>query len=359
MSPIKVVGEEELGKLINILAEEGYGLIGPVLQDGVILYKETGKDYRFPKGLREVQGKGYYRVFRNGKGYFNYVHGFNSPKHFVYPPEEDLLKVEPNLNQEKSVKAERYALLGVRSCDVHALSVLDDVFINKNSHPDVLYGKRREGIFIVGVNCVYTGDTCFCGTMGTGPFIERGYDISVTEIGDKFIVRAGSDKGREVAEKLRGKEADEELLKRERDLIRKAKENTTVEIDITNLYKILMERLESREWDDIERRCLACGSCTMVCPTCFCYEIRDEISLDGTLSTRVRKWDVCFREGFSAIHGVPVRSTIKSRYRQWLMHKFSYWMYQFGTYGCVGCGRCITWCPVGIDIREEVKKLIS
>ena len=359
MSLVKLTGEEELIRLIKLLSDRGYRLIGPVLQDDVILYKEVGKDYRFPKGLREVQGKGYYRVFTNGKGYFNYVHGFYSPKHFLHPPVETLLKVEPSLKQNTVIESEPLALIGIRACDIKALSILDDVFVNKNRHPDEHYKRKRESIFIVGVNCVYTGDTCFCGTMGTGPFIEEGYDISITEIEEGFLIRAGSERGKEIVEQLMGEEAGEKHLKKEKDLIEKAREKTKLDLDTNDLHKKLLSKLESPLWDDIEKRCLACGSCTMVCPTCFCYEVRDEITLDGTSSTRIRSWDVCFREGFSAIHGIPIRSTIKARYRQWLMHKFSYWVYQFGTYGCVGCGRCITWCPVGIDIREEVRKLAS
>ncbi len=116
------------------------------------------------------------------------------------------------------------------------------------------------------------------------------------------------------------------------------------------------ENLDHPIWDDIAARCLACTNCTLVCPTCFCSTVEDATDLLGT-ATRTRRWDSCFSSDFSNLHGHPVRSSTRSKYRQWMTHKLSYWYDQFGMSGCVGCGRCITWCPVAIDITAEMAQL--
>jgi ferredoxin len=195
--------------------------------------------------------------------------------------------------------------------------------------------------------------------LGTGPFLRGGYDLAVTELGDELLLRAGTPEGRDLLELLKGRKPTQEDLRREEDLKRRAEASVRRRVEVEGLPERLLRKLESPVWEEIASRCLGCGSCTLVCPTCFCYEVLDDVSFDGSLSLRFRRWDVCFREGFSAVHGTPLRKSLASRYRQWLLHKFSYWSFQFGTLGCVGCGRCITWCPVGIDITEEVKRVLS
>jgi ferredoxin len=129
------------------------------------------------------------------------------------------------------------------------------------------------------------------------------------------------------------------------------------EVDTSRLAADLRTVLEDPEWDEVARRCLACGNCTMVCPTCFCHTLEDHTDLSGEHLERRRRWDTCFTSEFSYIHGGSIRPSVRARYRQWLLHKFSNWVEQFGSYGCVGCGRCITWCPVGIDVTEELSRL--
>ena len=120
---------------------------------------------------------------------------------------------------------------------------------------------------------------------------------------------------------------------------------------------LLMRNLEHPRWAEVAGRCLTCANCTMVCPTCFCTSVEETSDLTGQESGRTRRWDSCFTMDFSYIHGGSVRSSASSRYRQWMTHKLATWVGQFGTSGCVGCGRCITWCPVGIDITEEVRAI--
>jgi len=237
---------------------------------------------------------------------------------------------------------------------VKAVRILGEVFL-KNTTPDLHYRKLTEDMFLIGVNCTDPAGVCFCGDMESGPYIREGADLTITELESSFLIRALTPAGRAVLEGISSREPLPAELEEERRLLLEASEKVRGHLRTEELPQKLLLNLKSDYWQDVAKRCLACGSCTMVCPTCFCYDVVEELSADGSSCTRVRRWDVCFREGFSAIHGVPLRASVAARYRQWLMHKFSYWTCQFGTFGCVGCGRCIVWCPVGIDIREEVR----
>ena len=128
-------------------------------------------------------------------------------------------------------------------------------------------------------------------------------------------------------------------------------------LDTGNIQGLLYENAEHPRWEQVAQRCLTCGNCTMVCPTCFCTTVEDTTNLAGDQAARTRRWDSCFSLDFSYIHGGPVRSSTRARYRHWITHKFAAWIDQFGSSGCVGCGRCITWCPVGIDVTEEIRSL--
>ena len=352
----KTVPKPEIGKLVDLLIEEGYTVVAPVLKEGVILFEEVDSFSQVARGVEEDQEKGHYRA-KNSEGWFGYVHGPNSLKHFLHPPKTEILKLRPDLSQEVPLERKRYAFFGIRGCDLGCLRILDKVFLGEFRDPH--YAGLREGIFTVALNCTKPSRTCFCASMGTGPFVREGADLIVTELKEGFLLRGKTRKGEELLEKLGGREPKPEEYEEERKIEKRALSAMTRRVDTQDLPSRLLGRLESEVWEEVAKRCLACGSCTMVCPTCFCYEVVDDITLDGSGSVRLRRWDVCFREEFSAIHGVPLRKSIASRYRQWLLHKFSYWVGQFGEFGCVGCGRCITWCLVGIDVTEEVERLLS
>lgn len=350
----KLIPKEEIFKLLELLFEEGYDVVAPVLRDGVICLEEISSPEEIARWVQEEQKKGSYRVIE-GELFFGYVHGYDSVKRFLHPPRMSLMRITPDLRQEFLLKKKRYAFIALRGCDLKAVEILDDVFLGGLKDP--YYASLREEAFIVALNCPKPSSTCFCTSMGTGPEVRGGYDVLLSEIGRGFLIRAGSERGEEIVSRLEGREAGEEELREERKVIERAESIIRRRVRTEGLPEKLLERIGSPLWDEIGKRCLACGSCAMVCPTCFCYEVLDEVSLDGAESLRERRWDVCFRESFSAIHGVPLRGSISSRYRQWLMHKFSYWVGQFGKFGCVGCGRCVTWCPVGIDITEEVRRI--
>jgi ferredoxin len=245
----------------------------------------------------------------------------------------------------------------VRSCELNALGIQDKIFAT-TAYADPYYKTIREDCLIIAVNCVRAGGTCFCSSMKTGPQCDSGYDIVITEVNGRsihhFVVEAGTDKGKELLAQCITRPAEEKECERAKQLIAEAAKQMGRALDTANLKELLYRNFENSRWDEISTKCLTCGNCTMVCPTCFCSIVEELTDLAGENADRWRKWDTCFRIDFAYIHGGSIRSTPRSRYRQWMTHKFASWIDQFGAFGCVGCGRCITWCPVGIDITAEI-----
>jgi Fe-S-cluster-containing hydrogenase component 2 len=253
-----------------------------------------------------------------------------------------------------------YAFLGVRACELAAIKVHDRVLL-QDKYVDPTYNGRRTGAFIVAVQCSQAASTCFCASMNTGPAVENGFDLVLTELdaagNHRFLAKAGSDRGAEVLAELATARASEEDLGQAETAVQTTARQQLRSIDNTCIKELLYQNFEHPRWDEVAQRCLTCANCTMVCPTCFCTSVEDVTDITGEHAERWRRWDSCFTLNFSYIHGGNVRSSTKARYRQWMTHKLASWIDQFGTSGCVGCGRCITWCPVGIDITEETRAI--
>ena len=240
------------------------------------------------------------------------------------------------------------------------MGILGNVLLG-GSHPDPADRDRVEGVFVIAVQCAVAGGTCFGVSMGTGPVAEQGFDLALTEVIDDsqhyFHVEVGSERGEEVL----GDVPHEAAGGAERDAAAAVHARTASqmgrEMDVTDIKSLLYRNFDHDRWDEVADRCLTCGNCTMVCPTCFCTTVEDVTDLQGEHVERQQRWDSCFTVDYSHIHGGAVRGTPRSRYRQWMTHKLATWFDQFGSSGCVGCGRCITWCPVGIDITEEVRAI--
>ncbi len=356
-----VLQHEDLRTLLAALRDLGYALVGPRVREGAIVYAEITGVEDLPEGWTEVQQAGTYRLERRpDQALFGYAVGPHSWKQFFFVPRLRLWSGRRE-GQGFSVESEatfspRLALIGARSCDLHAIAVQDHVFLG-GAHRDADYAARREGVFVVAVNCGHAGGTCFCVSMGTGPRATAGFDLALTELLDpphRFVVEVGSESGAAVLARLDVPAATEADQRAADAVVERTARSMGRTLDTHEIKELLYRNYEHPRWDDVAARCLTCTNCTLVCPTCFCATVEDTTDLTGDRVERLRTWDSCFTLDHSYIHGGSVRTSPRSRYRQWLTHKLATWLDQFGTSGCVGCGRCMTWCPVGIDITEEV-----
>jgi len=349
----------QLDKLFQALAADGYIVVGPTVRDGAIVYDEIASIDDLPKGRTDEQEAGRYRLKRRNDGkLFGYVVGPHSWKKYFFPPKLRLFAASRQAgNGQFTLDAAepnppKYALIGVRPCELAAINVQDKVF-NDHCH-DPYYRMVREGAFVIAVNCPEPGGTCFCASMGTGPGASSGFDLCLTELNDSaIIVQVGTDAGQHYLENLELADASATEIQLMDIMMRNARDHMGRTLKTEGLASLLAANLEHPHWRDIADRCMACANCTLACPTCFCSSVEDKTDLTGEHAERWRLWGSCFTLEFSYIGGQNVRTTISSRYRQWMTHKLSTWHEQFGTSGCVGCGRCITWCPVGIDITAE------
>jgi ferredoxin len=357
-----VLERSRFDDLLDALGRRGFKTVGPTVRDGAIIYDEIASSKDLPIGLTDEQDGARYRLKqRDDEALFGYALGPQSWKRFLHPSTLTVWRARrdgPDMRFETDTNSgqPRYAFLGVRSCELHAIAHLDDALMNIE-HADAGYVERRKNVFTVALNCGQAGGTCFCVSMDTGPRAERGYDIALTELIDgdrhRFLVEAGSDAGEQLVEELELDPAGADDVGAAMQASENAASQMGRELDTDGIKELLQENSDHPRWDEVADRCLTCGNCTMVCPTCFCTTFEDTTDLVGEVAERTRSWDSCFTMDFSYVHGGSVRSSAKSRYRQWMTHKLSTWIDQFGTSGCVGCGRCITWCPVAIDITEE------
>ena len=352
----------QLQKIIDLLHEQGYTVIGPQRQDNAIIYDEITSTDALPAGWTDVQEGGTYQLQRrDDDAWFGYAVGPHSWKQFLFPAKKKLFTIERETFRAQAEPADktRYAFLGVRSCELHAIAIQDKVF-RDGPYADPAYSRLRNNAFFIAVNCTEPAATCFCSSMNTGPGAESGYDLLLTELIDsgqhEFLISSGSAKGRALLGKMELPEAAPAARERGQELLARAADKMHRRMDAEKARKLLLANPEHPHWQELGARCLSCANCTMVCPTCFCSTVEDVTSLTGDTAERWRRWDSCFTMGHSYIHGGHIRSSGAARYRQWLTHKLATWVDQFGVSGCVGCGRCITWCPVAIDVTEEITK---
>jgi len=352
----------QLQVLIDTLLAAGFSCVGPQVRDGAIVYDVLTQAAHLPWGIRDHQAPGEYRLeVLDKKQAFSWANGPQAIKPILFKPSETVWKVARNsagkleFNPQAATQTP-VAIMGARACDLAAMAIQDKVFLAKDK-TDVRYKQRRESLFVVAVNCTYSSSNCFCVSAGTGPNITQPFDLLMTELDDGFVIKSGSERGQVIFSALRLQLASHPQIKEAVAAVDVAASMQTKRIPLDNkreLRDLLFANLNHPRWDDVAERCLSCGNCTSVCPTCFCHSEKDKPSLDGTASEHQREWDSCFTAGHSELGGKPIRDETSQRYRQWLTHKVGSWFDQFGTSGCVGCGRCTTWCPVGIDITEEL-----
>jgi len=351
----------DLQVLLDLLREDGRTLIGPTLDGGAIVYDEITVVEDLPRGWGDEQAPGRYRVHDRGdERLFGYVVGPTSWKKWTFP---SLVPLTRSSRDGHRVSFEpvpldppRLAFLGVRACELAALGVQDRV-LTAGPFVDPDYAARRANVLIVAVQCTTAAATCFCTSMGTGPEVESGHDLALTELDDGFLVDAGSPAGRAIVERLPIRPATAVEQYGAAATVAAVRAAIGDPVPAAGLHDRLLAQLDSPRWLEIAERCILCGNCTLACPTCFCTSTTQATDLAGTTAVMSRIWDSCFSPGFAKVAGGSFRSRHRDRYRQWLTHKFATWWDQFGESGCTGCGRCITWCPVGIDVREELNAI--
>jgi formate hydrogenlyase subunit 6/NADH:ubiquinone oxidoreductase subunit I len=378
-----LLSKERFDDLLGLLAADGFEVIGPRLDQGAIVYGPVTSARDLPVGWTDVQQAGSYRLQRRADdAWFGFAVGPHSWKKYLFPPELRLWQARRTADgcTARAVEPETppRAFLGMRSCELHALAVQDRAFMGRGpAFADRHYSRARRRLFLIAVECEHPGGTCFCDSMGTGPAVrteriplatlpaEGGstagpagelapVDLVLTELEEAFVVRAASQAGRDVVSQLSLPPAADDQLLDARRRVQQAAGAMGRAVDVRDVRGLLHGNQEHPRWDDVAGRCLACTNCTLVCPTCFCFSVHDVTDLSADHAERVRTWDSCFDPDFARVHGGNYRPTVRGRYRQWLTHKFASWYDQFGVSGCVGCGRCITWCPVGIDVTEEI-----
>jgi ferredoxin len=398
----RILPKPRLDDLIGLLVQEGYEVIGPRIEQGAIVYGPLRAARELPIGWTDRQAPGSYRLERRGdETYFGYAVGPHSWKKYLFPPMLRLWQGQRTPTgfaiRDDAHDPPRRAFLGMRACELHALAVQDRVFINREGQfADPFYATARERLFLIAVECEHPGGTCFCVSMGTGPAVQperipllasihedaaqqaKGAgpaliplpmvtpsgpaqvppravcDLVLTELDGAFVVRALSPPGQSVLDRLSLEGASAEQVEEGKRRVESAARSMGRAVDVTDVRGLLHRNQEHPRWEEVAQRCLACTNCTLVCPTCFCSCTEDVTDLSLETAERVRRWDSCFNPEFAYVHGGNFRPSIRGRYRQWLTHKFASWYDQFGLSGCIGCGRCITWCPVGIDVTEEI-----
>ncbi|RDH85984.1 MAG: sulfite reductase subunit A [endosymbiont of Galathealinum brachiosum] len=353
----------QLQSLLDCLQDEGYLCIGPQVRDGAIVFGPVSSVEQFPRGIHDVQAPGRYSLESTASSkYFNWANGPQAIKPLLFAPEEKLWESSQSVDGNISFKTTKpdikpMAIIGARACDIAAMKIQDMHFLQQQS-VDPCYKTRRENLLVIAVNCGHPADTCFCHSTGDGPFVDDDaeddcFDIALTELENGFLIDANTKAGKKILTGLNLQDCTDELLAEAKSIKAHASKQQR-QLPAFDIKSHLSDDLKNDVWHNIAAKCLSCGNCTSVCPTCFCYSENETPTLDGTSSVHSREWDSCFSQGHSYIHGITIRSETSQRYRQWLSHKFSYWHEQYGRSGCVGCGRCITWCPVGIDVTESV-----
>jgi sulfhydrogenase subunit beta (sulfur reductase) len=360
-----ILEQEHFQLLLDALRGRGYEVVGPSVRDNAIVYDTLTSVADLPIGYTDEQDGGTYRLKKRADdALFGYAVGPHSWKKFLHPPVIRLWQARHGGSgfqiEAENREVPKLAFIGVRSCELHAIAIQDKVFLGTR-YADPVYQERRNNICIVAVNCGQAGGTCFCTSMQTGPKATTGFDLALTEVLNEdrhcFVVEVGTELGAEILQDVPHRVASSDDIALAEQIVANTAEHMGRHMDTIDIKDLLYRNLEHPRWNDVASRCLTCGNCTMVCPTCFCTTVEDVTDLSGERAERWRKWDSCYTMDFSYISGGSIRSSTRARYRQWMTHKLASWIDQFGTSGCVGCGRCITWCPVGIDITEEVRAI--
>lgn len=309
-------------------------------------------------------GDSFVKIDSSDKIKFDYKNTKISPKKFFFPQTEIIFffDTENNKVKQTGIKANKQdkqnIVFGIRPCDAMSISFLDKVF-DKNNPPDPYYAKRRKSTRIISFACTNPSSTCFCTSVGCAPDSETGADIIFFELDGRYLIKPVTPEGEEILENVRGivKHTTKNDIEEKEHLMKTVKSKLKKIFDIVELEKKL-DNFNASYWAKIHQKCLGCGICTYFCPTCHCFDITDEVIKSH--GRRVRTWDSCMFPLFT-LHasGHNPRPTQQERMRQRIMHKFNYAPKSYNQTFCVGCGRCIIYCPVNVDIRQFIKEIME
>lgn len=352
---------ENFDDLVRHLQKAGYQVIAPKVLDGAILLGEVQSPDEIARGRKDEQERGSYRLEETHPDLrFDHAVGMNNPRRFFFPPQQRLYEFHVEDSQfildAGPPQVPRMAFLGLRPCDLAAMKVLDTALGCRDAGPprcttEETYNEARRNAVVVAINCTRPSKTCFCASIGTGPAATDGFDLALTELRSGYLVECGSETGARILGAIPVREPAPAELELAELKLQNAREHMGRRLTATRAG--LDAAIESPHWDDVAERCFSCGNCTLVCPTCFCSTVSDSTDIETGRITRTRTWESCFNHQFTYTTAGPVRNTVRGRYRHWMRHKLACWVDQFGCGGCVGCGRCITWCPAGIDFTAE------
>ena len=347
MTEPQVIAKESMPRLLDALLE-GYRVLAPTSRDGVTHFGELTSGDVVPIELPNTK---------------------RSVKEVLLPRTETLFVfdgegVEQAPNTEDLEPRKGRVVLGVRPCDAASVPMLDKVFLDGGDE-DAYYAARRRNTWFVGLGCNHPASTCFCTSVGGGPFAAEGLDILLSDLGDRYLVRVTSSKGAELLASIASaptallEEATEADVRAGEELARGAAARIPPAVEIVGLQAKLAQVYDDESfWEEIQRGCLGCGVCTYLCPTCHCFDVVDETN--GRRGRRARIWDSCQYALFTRhASGHNPRPSGKERMRQRVMHKFRYFVDNYGLTACVGCGRCVRNCPVNMDIRQVLQAIMA
>lgn len=344
--------------------------------EGAVLTKEgfrewlsaLGKEYKIfgpiPKGGETAFGEVSDPVLLE----MDLVDSLIPPTKFFHPPKDTLFNFK--YKSEDPAKGlfyettpmpppavESRIIVGVHACDLAGILLQDKVFYSSR-YPDPSYIDRRRNTLIIALNCFRANEYCICTSVGSGPEVKEGYDLALSDLGEEYLVEIGSLKGAELLQKAVSRPASDEDFRKKKKSLEFTRKQIVRHMRTENLPAVMLRHLAHPSWKENAARCVSCGACTMTCPTCFCYTVRDELDIALKGGKRLRQWDSCQLLEFAEVAmGENFRKDREARMKWRIYHKLCFWWEQFGASGCVGCGRCIKNCVTRIDMTQIVSTI--
>jgi len=324
-----------------------------------ILIQELTKEHEVFAPVKKKSLVSFERVSSGNEAYLDFQNTKKPPKEVFFPQTEILFTYRVGKKgveiEEAPALRRKVVLLGVRPCDARGFVLLDK-FFSFGEHKDLYYLEKMENTTTIGLACNHPLSTCFCTSIGGSPFGKEGVDLLLQDLNDKYLIETVTEKGEKFIEKFPWlKDAEKGDIEKAKRLSEDAEKAIRSKVSVEGVSEKLDRMFDDPIWDQIRQRCVGCGVCTYLCPTCCCFDILDEETGEGK---RVRIWDSCQFPFFTLQgSGHNPRPSEKERMRQRIMHKFNYYVKNFGESLCVGCGRCVRECPVNLDIREVVEEI--